>query len=105
MSLSKKTFFGGKRKFFQKNGDKKKKRREIPDNGNNKNHKVRHDTDLMVCISEVSFKIRKIARFYDLDHTTTTTLTITTGYLKKITGWLAILNPGGKRLKPIEEIS
>ena len=57
----------------------------------------------MVRISEVSFKIRKIARLYDLDYITTTTTTITTGYLKKISGWLA--NPGGKRLKPIEEIS
>ena len=43
----------------------------------------------MVRISKVSFKIRKIARGI-------TTTTITTGYLS---------NPGGKRLKPIEEIS
>ena len=58
----------------------------------------------MLRISEVSFKIRKIARFYDLDHITTTTTTTTTGCLQKyISGWLA--NPGGKRLKPIEEIS
>ena len=57
----------------------------------------------MVRIFEVSFKIRKFARFYDLDHITTTTTTITTGYLQQILGWLA--NPGGKRLKPIEEIS
>ena len=58
-------------------------------------------TLLMVRISEVSFKIRKITRFYDLDHKTATT--ITTGYLEKNSGWLA--NPGGKRLRPIEEIS
>ena len=55
----------------------------------------------MVRISEVSFKIFKIARFYDiLDHITTT---ITKRLPSKISGWLA--NPGGKRLKPIEEIS
>ena len=48
----------------------------------------------MVRISEVSFKIRKIARFYDLDHinlTTTTTTTITTGYLQKFQDGLQIL--------------
>ena len=47
----------------------------------------------MVRISEVSFKIRKIARFYDVDHIklTTTTTTITTGYLQKIQDGLQIL--------------
>ena len=46
----------------------------------------------MVRISEVSFKISKIARFYDLDHiTTTTTTTITTGYLQKVQDGLQIL--------------
>ena len=44
----------------------------------------------MVRISEVSFKIFKIARFYDF-------------IPSKISGWLA--NPGVKRLKPIEDIS
>ena len=60
---------------------------------NNKSHKVRHDHDyLMVRISEVSFKIRKIARFYDLDHINlTTTTTITTGYLQKFQDGLLIL--------------
>ena len=43
----------------------------------------------MVRISEVSFKIFKIARFYDfLDHITTT---ITTGYLQKFQDGLQIL--------------
>ena len=57
---------------------------------------------LMVRISEVSFKIFKIARFYDfLDHITTT---ITTGYLQKFQDGLQILAVRGQ-LKPIEEIS
>ena len=44
----------------------------------------------MVRISEVSFKIFKIARFYDLDHITTTTI-ITTGDLQKFQDGLQIL--------------
>ena len=44
---------------------------------------------------------RKIARFYDLDHITTT---ITTGYLQKFQDGLQILAVPGFR-KPIEEIS
>ena len=46
-------------------------------------------------ISEVSFKIRKIARFYVLDHITTTT-TIRTGYLQKFQDGLQILAVRGK---------
>ena len=46
----------------------------------------------MVRISEVSFKIFKIGRFYDLDHITTTT---TTGYLQKFQDGLQILAVGG----------
>ena len=54
----------------------------------------------MVRISEVSYKIRKIARFYDLDHINNNN----NNWLpSKILGWLA--NPGGKRLKPVEKIS
>ena len=50
----------------------------------------------MVSISEVSFKIRKIARFYDLDHITTTTTTTTTGYLQKFKDGLQILAARGQ---------
>ena len=56
----------------------------------------------MVRISEDSFKIRKIARFYDLNHIITTT--IITGYLQKFQDGLQILAVRGFR-KPIEEIS
>ena len=49
----------------------------------------------MVRISEVSFKIFKIGRFYDLDHITTTTTTTTTGYLQKFQDGLQILAVGG----------
>ena len=49
----------------------------------------------MVRISEVSFKIFKIARFYDfLDHISLTT-TITTGYLQKFQDGLQILEVRG----------
>ena len=50
--------------------------------------------------TEVSFKILKIAR-YDLDHILNNNNN--NRLPSKISGWLA--NPGGKRLKPIEEIS
>ena len=55
----------------------------------------------MVRISEVSFKIFKIARFYDFfrSHNNNNNNRLPS----KISGWLT--NPGGKRLKPIEEIS
>ena len=45
----------------------------------------------MVRFSEVSFEIRKIARFYDVDHINLTTTTITTGYLQKFQDGLQIL--------------
>ena len=58
----------------------------------------------MVRISEVSFKIFKIARFYDfLDRSHKLNNNNYNRLPSKISGWLA--NPGGKRLKPIEEIS
>ena len=57
----------------------------------------------MVRISAVFFKIRKIARFYDLDHIITTTI-ITTGNLPKFHNGLQILAVRGFQ-KPIEEIS
>ena len=57
----------------------------------------------MVRISEVFFKIRKIARFYNLDHINLNNNNNNNRLPSKISGWLA--NPGGMRLKPIEEIS
>ena len=58
----------------------------------------------MARISEVSIKIRKISRFYDLDHITTTRTTTTESVTFK-NFRMPLANPGGKRLKPIKEIS
>ena len=85
---------GRKRKVLRKNGQKNlRKTRQGHLNNNSKKPQSSVWYYLMVHKSEISFKNRKNCTYlYDLDHETTTT-TITTGYLKKKSGWLA--NPGG----------
>ena len=76
-----------KAEFLRKNGGKERNTRQCHLNRTTIKATKFGMTLLLVRISEVSFKIGKIARFYDLDHITTTT----TGYLKKFQDGLRIL--------------